>query len=282
MSFDGVDDAVEIPPLNLDANELTFTVWVRRDGAQTDNAAILLTRSAATIAGLNLGPTGDLRYKWRDTGIHFGTGFFGTTLNVPDGVWTLVTMVITPEKVKIYLGALGGLSSDLLHFPNGREEFDGSLYLGRDPGLGTHFKGQLDDVRIYPFAMDPAQVATLFAAGVAAGHVPDGAGVHGVQLLVDRLSGGDVLLSWSPSCVATDGDYAVYEGGVGDFTSHLPATCSTGGATTAVVTPQPGERYFLVVPKSNNREGGYGADGSGQPRPPSPAACRVQFTESCD
>ncbi len=282
VSFDGVDDAVEIPPLNFDANELTFTVWVLRDGQQTDNAAILFTRSAATIAGLNLGPTGNLRYKWRDNGGVFGTGFIGTTLNVPDAVWTLVAMVISPEQTRIHLGAQGELSTFITHFPNTREEFDGPLYLGRDPGLGTHFKGQLDDVRIYPFAMDPAQVATLFAAGQAAGHVPDGADVPGAQLMVDKLSGGEVSLSWSPPCIPVDGDYAVYEGGVGDFTSHLPTTCSTGGATTALLTPQTGDRYFLVVPKSNNREGGYGADGSGQPRPPSSAACRVQFTMSCN
>ncbi len=74
----------------------------------------------------------------------------------------------------------------------------------------------------------------------------------------------------------------MYEGVVGNFASHLPAVCSSGGATSTTLTPQPGDRYFLVVPKSSNREGGYGTDSTGQPRPASVAACRVQYTTPCN
>ena len=35
-----------------------------------------------------------------------------------------------------------------------------------------------------------------------------------------------------------------YEGVLGDFTSHVPALCSTGGATTATFAPAAGDRYY--------------------------------------
>ena len=82
--------------------------------------------------------------------------------------------------------------------------------------------------------------------------------------------------------MAADTDYAVYEGTVGDFTSHLPTLCSTGGATSATFTPQAGDRYYLVVPTSLNREGSYGDNSSAGARAASGAACHVQYLSACD
>ena len=112
--------------------------------------------------------------------------------------------------------------------------------------------------------------------GAAGGDVPLG------SLLVDRLPGGNVSLSWSASCSGGDVDYAVYEGSLGSFASHLPAACSTGNMTTLTVAPAAGDRYFLIVPLSADREGGYGNVSDGAPRPPSAAACLGQLTGACD
>ena len=51
------------------------------------------------------------------------------------------------------------------------------------------------------------------------------------DLLLSKSAGNQIALSWSPSC-ADDEDYSVYEGVLGDFTSHRDAVCSTGGATS--------------------------------------------------
>lgn len=115
-----------------------------------------------------------------------------------------------------------------------------------------------------------------------AGSVPDGMFIPGTQLLVEPAAGGDITLSWGVSCRNDDGDYAIYEGNLGDFTSHAPRTCSTGDVLTETLTPAPGSTYYLVVPRSASREGGYGFDGEGLSRPPSPAACAPQLVGVCD
>jgi hypothetical protein len=117
-------------------------------------------------------------------------------------------------------------------------------------------------------------------AGIA-GSVPDGADGPGVPLTVETGAGGSLLLSWSPSCRATDTNYAVYEGTLGSFTSHVPLLCSTSGATTATITPGTGDTYYLVVPNNGAVEGSYGWGSDQLLRPRSSAACFPQATVGC-
>jgi len=114
-----------------------------------------------------------------------------------------------------------------------------------------------------------------------AGRVPDGGGLPGTPLTVTRAAGGDLTLTWGPSCSAGDSDYAVYEGELGSFTSHTSVLCSTGGATTATIAPGAGNRYYLVVPNNGLREGSYGVRSSGSQRPAAIAACLPQSHLRC-
>jgi hypothetical protein len=105
-----------------------------------------------------------------------------------------------------------------------------------------------------------------------------GAGVIPDDMTVALLPGGDITLTWHASCASTDDDYAVYEGSLGgNFRSHQPRACSTGGMTTWTVTPGASNRYFLVVPRNALREGSYGRDSDGVERPPASLACRPQL-----
>ena len=67
--------------------------------------------------------------------------------------------------------------------------------------------------------------------GGPAGAVPDGNVRPGVPLTLNQMPGGDIHLSWGSSCGPQETDYAVYEGILGDFTTHTPVLCSTGGLT---------------------------------------------------
>jgi hypothetical protein len=107
---------------------------------------------------------------------------------------------------------------------------------------------------------------------------PSGA-VSGLTV-ADSPQGG-ITLAWGASCGGADSDYEVYEGTLGDFTSHAPRYCSTGGATTKDLLPAAGNKYYLVVPRSADREGSYGLDGSLAERPPASDACVPQETTAC-
>ena len=116
--------------------------------------------------------------------------------------------------------------------------------------------------------------------------LPDGDGVPGTPLTVSQAAGNDITLSWGASCVASDTDYAIYEGLLGDFTSHTQVgspPCTTGGATTTTITPGTGSRYYLVVPQNATNEGSYGTDSNGLERPPAIGigACLPQAITAC-
>jgi hypothetical protein len=120
-----------------------------------------------------------------------------------------------------------------------------------------------------------AQVAAACTSGPALPAAGDVAGLR-----ADR-SGGGVTLSWDGSCVATDADYAVYEGTLGAFTSHAPRLCSTAGARSAALALPAGDAYWLVVPRNAAAEGSYGRDGGGAERPPAVAACLPASVAAC-
>jgi hypothetical protein len=117
----------------------------------------------------------------------------------------------------------------------------------------------------------PAHVVRAEAAGAVADP----------GLSVDRASGGDVVLTWPGSCLAGDIDFEVYEGAIGEFEGHEPATCSTGGETTYTFARAPEDRFFLVVPRNATHEGSYGTDGTGAQRPQSAAPCLPRSVSEC-
>jgi hypothetical protein len=119
------------------------------------------------------------------------------------------------------------------------------------------------------------------ASAVGAGRVPDGDVVPGVPLTVEKGVGAHLTLKWGTSCSAGDSDYEVYEGPIGDFTSHVPVMCSTAGSNQATFTPAADNRYYLVVPRNAAREGSYGTNSAGVERPQSTTACMTRLIAGC-
>jgi len=111
--------------------------------------------------------------------------------------------------------------------------------------------------------------------------VPFPAGGRVAGLAMAR-SGGNLSLSWSPSCSPIDTDYAVYEGTLRSFTTHQSVVCSTGGATSATIAPSPGDGYYLVVPRTASKEGSYGRRSGGTERPAAASACVPQQPSGCN
>lgn len=108
-----------------------------------------------------------------------------------------------------------------------------------------------------------------------AGTVPDGTSLE-EPLTVSSTALGALTLSWGPSCELTDSDYSVYEGTLGDFSTHSPILCSTAGYTSAAFALPAYDAYYLVVAHNHWSEGSYGVDGDGGQRPASAAACFSQ------
>lgn len=119
-----------------------------------------------------------------------------------------------------------------------------------------------------------AYVACFGLATHRVGMVPDGRWVPGEPLRVTRPAIGELLLSWSRSCVPTDTDHAVYSGVLGGvFDHHVSVACSTGGAQSAIVPEPPGDAYYLVSSHEGRLEGSHGLNSRGEHRSSGPAPC---------
>ena len=144
-------------------------------------------------------------------------------------------------------------------------------------------------LEVESYALGGGDVVSLFVNGhysVAfvlgilgtGGEVPDGDDISpGQPLEVEKLDDGLVGLRWGMSCRPEDGDYAVYEGQIGDPSTLAPRTCSTGGVREYELAPTYDGSFFLVVPHDGGTEGSYGDTSTGAERPASVLACYTQF-----
>ena len=173
LYFDGIDDYAEIWPLNLYSNKVTMTAWIKTDGQQRPSVGIVFSRDASTTAGLCFGSTGEsdysgnsqLSYNWNDDRKAWN---WHSGLVIPDRKWVFVALVIEPDKATAYLGQDGELSRAVNRIVHFIEEFDGMTRIGHDPTTinvknKRYFKGLIDDVRIYSYALSQAEIKALYA-----------------------------------------------------------------------------------------------------------------------
>jgi hypothetical protein len=201
----------------------------------------------------------------------------------------------------------GSLSGDFIDgFPTGNgldlpSSFTSTQYCGDaecDPGVGEHAcncAGDCGSPQVLELLCDDGldddcdgtvdcadDDCVAEAPCNSAGAVPDGRWVPGTMLTVEKAGGGDIILNWGSSCRSGDVDYEVYEGWIGAFGSHLPATCTTSGSLTWTFTPECGNTYYLVAPSNGVNEGSYGRDSAGSERPQSGSACLARIVGDCD
>ena len=169
LEFDGNDSFVSIPALNLYSNTVTISAWIKRDGEQAESyTGIVYSREGSTMAGLGLGGTGNpdwlannkLAYNWNETRAAWA---WDSGLFVPVNEWVFVALVVEPAKATLYLGKDGTLSSAINEIDHRIEEFDGVTRIGHDVhAQGRYFKGTIDDMRIYNYALTQAEVEALY------------------------------------------------------------------------------------------------------------------------
>ena len=165
LSFDGDDDYVEFGPLNIYSNKVTISAWINRSGDQAGWAGLVHCRAGNTVAGISVGNTTELRYHWNND---FNTYSWNSTHIVPGGRWCFIALVVEPDKASYYFED-GSMNVRVNNIPHDIEEFDGVMWLGRDKQSEfvdeRYFKGALDDIRIYDFALTPEEVNHLFVYG---------------------------------------------------------------------------------------------------------------------
>jgi hypothetical protein len=115
-------------------------------------------------------------------------------LDVPDGAWSFVALVVEPSRATLYLGLDGVLAWAVNEGTHGPEEFDGPTQFGQgSPGI-RYFHGDIDDVRIHDASLTPAQVEDLYRSAAFC-DAPGDANCDGTVDVDDIVV---VVLNWGP------------------------------------------------------------------------------------
>ena len=188
LQFDGVDDYVEFPALNLNSDTVTMSAWIEPNGLQPIFAGIVFCRHDAnddggyeepedTVAGLCFSYGGgwvrnnELGYNWNDEWWSWHSG-----LIVPDKQWSFVAIVVEPTQATLYLYENEALSEEINAKAHDIEQFGDVGTIAYDNSLGTanprdKFNGKIDDVRIYNKALTRDEILYL-AQGPGLIYVP--------------------------------------------------------------------------------------------------------------
>jgi hypothetical protein len=177
LSFDGVDDMVNLPVFDINSNKMTFTAWVKRDGENEIYAGFIACFgtndfNAAFCLGLGSEGTGT---DWlaNNEVSYFWNGFYWdwhSELIVPDGIWTLVALTVAPDKAVAYLHDGVNLQAATNYAPHAKGQFDFYSRIGHQMQFGPEerfFKGDIDEVRIYQRTLSPGEILSLALLGAA-------------------------------------------------------------------------------------------------------------------
>jgi hypothetical protein len=181
----------------------------------------------------------------------------------------------------LYLGSVQGLTITRAWHAEGNQT---DTYFGSSPGAAGDVNGDgAGDVIIGAYTFDqPEQDEGAAFVYLGSATVTPAGSVPAATPLVMAKIGAEVELSWSPSCLASDTDYEIYHGELGDWARHAPLTCSTGGATEARITLAGDSAYYLIVPRGSSAEGSYGTSSAGLERPQGSPACLPRSVASCE
>jgi hypothetical protein len=171
LNFDGTDDYVDVgsdSSIDIDGKSFSVSAWVKKTKSAINEYFLSKGDEAGVRAALHIGfkNTDDIRF-----------GFYGDDLDsnstITDTHWhnLVFTYNVSDNSRKIYIdgkldnsgtagGSLSGTDDD--NWGIGRREFTDSL----------GFSGRIDDVRIYNYALSPAQVQKVMNEGMAVRYGP--------------------------------------------------------------------------------------------------------------
>jgi hypothetical protein len=135
----------------------TLAAWLMPSGS--NNALDVVFWGAGNCTGLQfgLGDVGDNAAFWG------GCDDYSSTLPLPVGEWSFVAIVYspaTPTSITVYVNTTSATATITALTTGGSE----SLAIGGSAGSSTFFTGDIDSVRVYGHALQPAELAALLAA----------------------------------------------------------------------------------------------------------------------
>jgi autotransporter-associated beta strand protein len=160
LELNGANQYANFPAIDLLTNRLTVTGWVRRNGAQLDGATLFGTEWSSLR--LNLNTSHELRATWSG---HNSQRNINSSLVLPDGVWSFVALVISPERGAVHLRP-SGQAGQWFEVTTGNfvpVQLSERFFIGSRTDGSNRFGGAIDDFRVFGRSLSNAEVESLAA-----------------------------------------------------------------------------------------------------------------------
>ncbi len=162
------------PTLPTNNTNVTMVAWVYPTGNQANAAGIMFDRAnGTTTAGIDISVGNQFGWTW-DNNLNT-TYNYNSGLIVPSNTWNMLACSVSPSNTTFYVGTTNGLFSVVQTLANINQQFGGAIVFGDDPGGaangGRAFNGEIADCVLYATNLTGNQIGTLFAAGLASGHL---------------------------------------------------------------------------------------------------------------
>ena len=152
LNFDGVDDYVEIASNLGILQNYTIAFWAKHNVANKMPFASRVNTSFYWY--------GDNSWRY----IHGSSSefYYPKSVNIPYGTWGHFVVTYDGAKVRIYRNGVFEGSQD----STGTANFSNGFLIGQWTGsTGYQFNGQIDDIRIYNYALTSEQIKTIYNGG---------------------------------------------------------------------------------------------------------------------
>ncbi len=155
VALDGADDYVEVPySPSLDGfSEMSVEAWVNPD---ENKEQIIVGKSGGYIFGLSA--DGRLKFNWYSGGY---VGWVYGEESVPTGTWTHVVVVFNGTTGKVYFYINGSLDAVRDTNTGSISIFNSPVDIGNSQDLSEYFHGRIDEVHIYPYALNEEEIILL-------------------------------------------------------------------------------------------------------------------------
>ncbi|MEB3326400.1 MAG: LamG-like jellyroll fold domain-containing protein, partial [Synechococcus sp.] len=153
-NFNGLDHRIQVSGISGSFNEGTISVWMNLSSESNlaTNPQLIGFYNPSHIVQIEIHPDYRIYYNAPEE-------YVTEPASVDSGVWTHMVLVVRRGVQILYLNGrllTSGQSSDL-------GDISGSiLAIGHEYPNQSHFKGSIDDIRIYNRALSEAEVAALY------------------------------------------------------------------------------------------------------------------------
>jgi hypothetical protein len=158
FNFNGINSYITTNT-NLALSNATLLCWIKRNGNQDNYDGILFSRTPSLATGLHIWSGQQLGYHWNDNS---STYTWNSGLVVPNNIWCMVALTISPTVGIAYLGQSDTITSatnTIAHNTATSLNFN----IGADPAtIGRYFSGSIANIEIYNRALSSQEIQSNY------------------------------------------------------------------------------------------------------------------------